>query len=237
MMISHLDFLENLLLAALLGSLIGVERQWRQRIAGLRTNSLVAAGSGLFVLLSQMIPTGGDQSRIASYVVSGVGFLGAGVIMKDGASIRGLNTAATLWCSAAVGALAGFGLRVEATIGAVAVIAIHLMLRPCAQVINRRSVRRADEDVRYRVRIVCRDEVEPSIRLAILQGVSGTSVHLQSLQSLDLNGGTHTMEVSAELDSQRRQDHVLEKIVSRMSLERGVTTASWRVRRSGEELE
>ena len=106
--ITEVTFIENFALAIVLGSLIGIERQWRQRLAGLRTNSLVAAGSSLFVLMSQMIPSGEDQSRIAAYVISGVGFLGAGVIMKDGASVRGINTAATLWCSAAVGSLAGF---------------------------------------------------------------------------------------------------------------------------------
>jgi putative Mg2+ transporter-C (MgtC) family protein len=234
-MLSHLDFAANLLLAIFLGSLIGVERQWRQRLAGLRTNSLVSSGACLFVLLSQMIPTNGDQSRIASYVVSGVGFLGAGVIMKDGGSIRGLNTAATLWCSAAVGALAGFGLRVEAVMGAVAVICMHLVLRPMAQLVNRQNVEATEEDIRYQVRIVCTDESESHIRSIILQTVSGSALVLRSLQSVDLNGGTQKIEVSAELECSTKQNQQLENLVSRLSLEKGVSAAAWTMRSSGEE--
>ena len=234
-MISHAIFIENLLLAVVLGSVIGVERQWRQRLAGLRTNSLVSAGASLFVLLSQMIPTNGDQSRIASYVVSGVGFLGAGVIMKDGGSIRGLNTAATLWCSAAVGALSGFGFRVEATVGALAVVGMHLCLRPLAQIINRQKIQSIDEEIHYRVKIVCREENESNIRFHILQAVNLTSLVLQSIQSVDLNGGSQKVEVSADLESHKKQDHLLEQIVSRLSLEKGVSIAAWKARSNSED--
>jgi len=85
-----------------LGAVIGVERQYRARMAGLRTNALVAAGATLFVLLSAHGFHGqsADPTRVAAQIVSGIGFLGAGVIMREGLSVRGLNTAATLWCSA-----------------------------------------------------------------------------------------------------------------------------------------
>ena len=84
------------------GATIGFERQWRNRLAGLRTNTLVALGASTFVLLDQLISGEGGSTRVAAQVVSGIGFLGAGVIFKEGLSVRGLNTAATLWCSAAV---------------------------------------------------------------------------------------------------------------------------------------
>lgn len=235
-MISHPIFLENLAVAVVLGGVIGIERQWRQRLAGLRTNSLVAAGSALFVLLSQMIPNGGDLSRIASYVVSGVGFLGAGVIMKEGSSIRGLNTAATLWCSAAVGALAGFGMHFEAVFGALAVLGVHVLLRPFARLINRHSVTAVDEEKHYRVRIVCREDHEVHIRFLILQAVGSVPLVLQSLQSIDLNDGTQKVAVTADLDSSRKQDQLLEQIVSRLSLEMGVSAAAWASRTTGEAL-
>src|ERR1700730_9527820 len=95
-----------------LGTVIGFERQYRARMAGLRTNALVAVGATLFVLLSANGFSGAtaDPTRVAAQIVSGIGFLGAGVIMRDGLNVRGLNTAATLWCSAAVGALAGAGM-------------------------------------------------------------------------------------------------------------------------------
>jgi putative Mg2+ transporter-C (MgtC) family protein len=235
-MLSHSQFLENLLLAVVLGSAIGIERQWRQRLAGLRTNSLVAAGSSLFVLCSQMIPTGGDQSRMASYVISGVGFLGAGVIMKDGGSIRGLNTAATLWCSSAVGALAGFGLHFEATVGAASVLAMHLCLRPFAQAINRQNTNSTETEIHYQIKIVCKEEVESQIRYLVIQAASNTKLILQSIQSVDMNGGSQKVEIVADLDSSSKQDLVLEQVVSRLSLERGVSVAAWKIKGHGEEV-
>src|SRR6202046_4896013 len=96
--------------ALLLGTCVGLERQWRQRMAGTRTNTLVAAGASAFVMCGFLVRDASrGEAQIVSYVVSGVGFLGAGVIFKDGGSVRGLNTAATIWCSAAIGAIAGLG--------------------------------------------------------------------------------------------------------------------------------
>jgi putative Mg2+ transporter-C (MgtC) family protein len=99
-----------LVVAFVCGSIIGLERQIRQRTAGLRTNTLVAVGAAVFVDLAMRVSGADGATRVISYVVSGVGFLGAGAIMKEGANITGLNTAATLWGSAAVGACAGAGL-------------------------------------------------------------------------------------------------------------------------------
>lgn len=95
--LAFLDTVLSLVLAFALGTLIGAERQYRQRTAGLRTNVLVALGAAAFVDLGMRL-TGGDGAvRVTAYVVSGVGFLDAGVIMKEGMNVRGLNTAATLW--------------------------------------------------------------------------------------------------------------------------------------------
>lgn len=138
------QFYINLGVALALGAVIGLERQWRHRMAGMRTNALVAAGSALFALLSQEIMADGDHQRIAAQVVSGVGFLGAGVIMRDGLSVRGLNTAATLWCAAAVGLLAGFGCLSKAAIGAIAILAANLVLRPIAHKMNSGNVEKLE---------------------------------------------------------------------------------------------
>src|SRR6195952_785151 len=83
--------------AFVLGGMIGFERQYRQRTAGLRTNVLVAVGAAVFVDLAGQVNGSAGTSQVIAYVVSGVGFLGAGTIMKDGMNIQGLNTAATLW--------------------------------------------------------------------------------------------------------------------------------------------
>ena len=103
--------------ALALGTVIGLERQWRQHPAGLRTNALVAIGAALFVSLSRLVPGDASPTRVAAYVVSGVGFLGGGVILKEGANVRGITTAATLWCSAAVGTLTGMGFGLHAAVG------------------------------------------------------------------------------------------------------------------------
>jgi putative Mg2+ transporter-C (MgtC) family protein len=97
-----IQFIIRLALAQLLGAAIGVERQWHQRMAGLRTNALVSTGAAMFVMLGSMIPGESSPTRVVSYVVSGIGFLGGGVILREGFTVRGLNTAATLWCAAAV---------------------------------------------------------------------------------------------------------------------------------------
>ena len=118
------EFFGRAAIALALGALIGIERQWRQRMAGLRTNALVALGSALFELFDVLLSgtPGTDPTRIAAYVVSGIGFLGAGVILRDGINVRGINTAATIWCSAAVGVLAGAGFVIEAAMAAGLVI-------------------------------------------------------------------------------------------------------------------
>jgi putative Mg2+ transporter-C (MgtC) family protein len=131
-------FLTRLGIAALLGIAIGFERQWRQRAAGLHTSSLVSIGAALFALLDGVLGAG-DTTRIVAGVVTGVGFLAGGVILRSGANVSGLNTAATIWATAAVGALAGFGFFREAGAGAFGIIFLNLTLQPLANFIDART--------------------------------------------------------------------------------------------------
>lgn len=219
----------NLVAAVLLGSLIGFERQWRQRLAGLRTNTLVALGSASFVVFSTLF--GGDEvspTRVAAQVVSGVGFIGAGIIFREGFNVRGLNTAATLWCAAAVGVLAGAGALVYAAIVAVLVVLVNLLLRPLAAKINRQPMDTAELPAGYAVTIVCRGEQEAHIRALLLQGVASGGLHLRSLDSENIEE-SERVEVSAELSADTRADKTLEQIVGRLSLEPAVTAARWRI--------
>ena len=128
-------FLNRLLCALLGGVLIGIERQLRKRNAGLAVNALVSVGACLFILLSESViaaavqsggPVNNDNLRVLSQVVTGVGFLGAGVIMKDGLNIHGLNSAATVWCSAAVGCMCGYGLWIQSGIAVLVILFINL---------------------------------------------------------------------------------------------------------------
>jgi len=124
--------------ALIAGIIIGTQRELKQRQAGLTTNSLVAVGACLFILLSESVimsamasggPVNNDNLRVLSQVVTGIGFLGAGVIMKDGVTIHGLSSAATIWCSAAVGCICGYGLWKEALIAVAVIILINWGLK------------------------------------------------------------------------------------------------------------
>jgi putative Mg2+ transporter-C (MgtC) family protein len=222
------DFLIRLALAQFLGAVIGVERQWRQRMAGLRTNALVATGAALFVMLGYMIPGEQSPTRVISYVVSGIGFLGGGVILREGFTVRGLNTAATLWCAAAVGCLAGWGFLPEASIGAASIIAGNVLLRPLAMKINRQPLQNTEVETHYTCSIVCRSEDEAHVRALLLYSVDNGAMSLRALNSEDLDS-SHKVQVRADLIMSDRNDVLLEQVVSRLSLEPGVSAVKWQV--------
>src|SRR5580698_2081223 len=163
----------NLFVAACLGAAIGLERQWRQRLAGLRTNTLVALGAAIFVTYSRVVFDDQGAARMAAQVVSGIGFLGAGVIFKEGLNVRGLNTAATLWCSAAVGLLAGEGMGLYGLMAAVLVIGANTVLRPVVRAINRQPIDTTEEEQHYLISIDCRAAQATDIRSQLVQAVAG----------------------------------------------------------------
>ncbi len=156
----YLSFLYELIICFLLSFLIGFERQYRRRSIGLRTIILVSIGSFLFVTFQKSFP-GSDMNRIAAQVVAGIGFLGAGVIIKDDKGVKGLTTAATLWCSAAIGILCGANLLIEAAIGTVVILFINIILR---QVDNRINMISGHENYDiYYFRIECDTEKEQEL--------------------------------------------------------------------------
>jgi putative Mg2+ transporter-C (MgtC) family protein len=215
-------------LAVILGAFIGAERQWRQRMAGLRTNALVAAGAAMFVMLTALTArTADDSFRIAAQVVSGIGFLGAGVILRHGISVTGLNTAATLWCSAAIGTLAGYGMYSAAVTGAIAVIAVNVGLRPIGRALNRRTGA-SEVEITYLFRIGTRADQGAHMRAILLHSLSGQPLLLKSLKSDDVEH-TDKVEIQAVLTGTGQQNLLLEDIVSRLSLEPGVSGVSWEI--------
>lgn len=210
-----------------LGGLIGFERQWRQRLAGLRTNTLVALGAAIFVLFAGFFPGEASPTRVAAQVVSGIGFLGAGIIFKEGLNVRGLNTAATLWCSAAIGVLCGAGFYPQAVIATAFVISVNLVLRPVVRMIDRNPASMNDADVAYQIAIVCHGEAEAHVRALLLRDL-GTLLHIQDLESSNIED-SNRVEVTATVRADTRQDRTLEQIVGRLSLEPLVTAARWRL--------
>jgi len=222
-------FAVRLIVAFVLGALVGAERQWRQRIAGLRTNCLVALGAAMFVMMGGLIGgEDGSQGRVAAYVVSGIGFIGGGVILKEGFSIRGLNTAATLWCTAAIGTLAGLGHTTLSSLGTLAVLIANVFLRSVAQRINGTAVEAPEEVVLYLFECICRTRDEAHIRALLLQNIAPTPLLLYALHSED-EEGANRVKVRAHAKSIGRRDELLEQIVTRLSLEPGVTAIRWEI--------
>ncbi len=157
-------------------------------------------------------------------MVSGIGFLGAGVILRDGIHVRGINTAATIWCSAAIGVLAGAGYLPAAAL----ILTAHLALRPLAQRVDRLPAT-ADTEIQttYQFRAVTRAADEAHIRTLLVRELTGDDFTLHSVQSHDLNNGTGQVEVTAELQAHGRDDLALENAVSRLSLEPSFSSVTW----------
>ena len=224
-----LDFLFRLGAALLMGACVGLERQWRQRMAGTRTNALVAAGAAAFAMCGSLI--GFDpsaQGRIVSYVVSGVGFLGAGVIFKDGVNVRGLNTAATVWCSAAIGALCGLSALNLALVLATAVLFANMVLRPLAYRLHPVLPEAAPAETRYEIRLACRLSVAAHIRALLLSSINSLPVTLHSIHGEQDDDSDQT-HLRAELTTAGLDNEAVEQVVMRLSMEDGLTSLSWSI--------
>ncbi|MFN4286191.1 MAG: MgtC/SapB family protein [Lacibacter sp.] len=230
------EFIVRLGVALGLGIAIGMERQWRQKSAGLRTNTLVALGAAAFTLISFSLTATepgvyrGDATRIIGQIITGIGFLGAGVIMRDGFNVQGLNTAATIWCSAAVGALAGVGLLIEAAIVAVAVMLTHILLRPLGmRLSNLPFYKEENSTYVYCITIRCREQVENHLRILVLNAIKKDAhLQLRSLKSSD-NGNPAYTYIEATITARGKHDAAMEQLAARITMEYGVTQVSWEV--------
>lgn len=214
----------RLLLALLLGALIGIERQWRQRAAGLRTNTLVCFGAAAFVDLGLTIAPGTTQ--VIAYVVSGVGFLGAGAIMKDGGSVRGLNTAATLWCSAAVGACAGAGQMLDAVFVTGLLVGINVVLRPLSRYIDRRSLAALDAHALYRIRLICDAEHQTDAELLLTRAIASGSLKLRTLHAEAVEETDNSI-VLAVLESSTRDAALLNALTEELRVFSWIDSVDW----------
>ncbi len=223
-------FLHTLLalaVAFVLGTGIGFERQWRQRNAGLRTNVLVAVGAAAFSDLGLRLTGTEGAVRIIAYVVSGIGFLGAGVILKDGASIRGLNTAATLWCSASVGTFAGAGLPAEAVAVTAFVLAGNTLLRPLVNWVNRRPINEGTTEARYRVHATCDRSNVSSVRDLLDEVLSGAHYPIREIEAV--SESEDQVELAATLVPTTADPAELDQVVTKLEGSSLVRSATWTV--------
>ncbi len=225
-----LEFLIRIIFAFLLGGAIGFERQQRQRMAGVRTNVLVSLGAFLFITLSTMIEGEGSPTRMAAQVVSGIGFLGAGVIIRQGTNIRGLNTAATLWCAAAIGVLTGFGFIAEAVVGTLFILFANIYLRLFLKKINLPSTTQEEEqeEIHYRIKVRCKEEVEFQVRSLLIDLMAKEDLLLSYLKSEDQEEDPGDVKIFADIVAFEKSHKEIEEIVGKLSLENHVTSVGWK---------
>ncbi|WP_447984685.1 MgtC/SapB family protein [Nitrospira sp. Nam74] len=221
---SLLDTLLSIATAFVLGGLIGLERQYRQRTAGLRTNVLVAVGAAVFVDTANRLHGHDGAVHVMAYVVSGIGFLGAGVIMREGGNVRGLNTAATLWGSAAIGACAGADLILEAAAGTGFVLAANTFLRPIVHAINREPLDTSVE-VTNVVYVIAHYERQKEA-LALLEAELKRSNH--PMENLHVHAfGHEEVEMEATLAATSVDREELDAVVRRLAASPLISQAFW----------
>ena len=211
--------------AFVFGALIGIERQWRQRNAGLRTNVLVALGAAAFAEIGLRLLGAEGATRIVAYVVSGIGFLGAGVILKDGANIVGLNTAATLWCSAAVGAFAGSGMSGEAAVLTALVLAGNTLLRPLVNWINRRPISPDVTEAEYKVHAVCDPDAGSDVRDLLDAELARAGLPIREVEILSETDDR--IELAAVLVPADVTTRELDQVVSALERSPLIRDATW----------
>ncbi len=165
------DFVIALGAALGLGLIIGFERQWGQHPSGLRTNALVCAGAAIYVLMGRVLGGGADSGKVAAQVVTGIGFLGGGVILREGLTVRGLTSAATLWCTAAIGTLCGAGLPVDATVATAVILITNMLFNPVSRWIDYRAVQRGAVEASYRLKVLCTMSEAPRVYHRLTQEV------------------------------------------------------------------
>lgn len=203
-------FLIRIIMSFLFSLLIGLERQVRGRAIGIRTNVLVSIGSFLFVSFS-FLSDGGDISRIAAQVVSGIGFLGAGVILKDGLNIKGLNTAATMWCDASIGILCAGGFLIEAAMGTFLILFSNIVLRFFT---NRFSCRRT-KNYYYELIILCAVEDEASVKSLIIQSLNKNEINLTSIVN---KKDKNNKEIFVGLVTNSDSNYIIDNLINKLTI-------------------
>jgi putative Mg2+ transporter-C (MgtC) family protein len=220
-----LEFALKVAIAFVLATAIGAERQYRQRSAGLRTNVLVAIGAASFVSLGLRLNGQAGASQIAAYVVSGIGFLGAGVIMKEGSHVWGLNTAATLWCSAAVGALCGVDLAAEAGVLTIAILAGNTLLRPLVDRINRAPMDERSAEATYEVHVLTQAEHVGEVRDLLAEQLERANYPIKEIEVSE--HGDDITELAATLVSTAVDPTEMDAVISALEASPLVSHATW----------
>lgn len=220
-MSNYIEFLLQTLICFLLSSCIGIERQFRRRLVGLRTIILVSMGSFLFVRFSYAFP-GSDMTRVAAQIVAGIGFLGAGVIIKDNKSVKGLTTAATLWCAAAIGILCSANLLFEAAVGTLIVLFTNIVLRTVNSKINKLS-----GNINYNMynfTIVCEENTEKEVLKTIKNIAKKHESLINNIITNEIENGNIKIQLS--LIDNSSNDSVSNDIMQSLAGRKDITSIS-----------
>lgn len=215
----------NLALALFCGALIGSERQVRQRMAGLRTNALVALSAAAFVVFSALYPNEVSPTRVAAQVVSGIGFLGAGIIFRHGFTIHGLNTAATLWCSAAVGMMAGTGAWYFAIMMTGFVIFVNLGLRPLVKWLKRTTRAGVPLTQEFKILLKCSEDTESEARMSVLKALAQNDIRIVGFEKGDIADGARSIAVIVSMED--HPEDLQHKVVAPLMLEPSIHSIEW----------
>ncbi|MGA7807601.1 MgtC/SapB family protein [Bradyrhizobium sp.] len=221
------DTLVSLSVAFVLGTLIGAERQYRQRSAGLRTNVLVSVGAAAFVDLANHLAGADGSVRVIAYVVSGIGFLGAGAIMKEGMNVRGLNTAATLWASAAVGSCAGADMVAQSAALTVFVLAGNTLLRPLVNAIDRIPLSEQSSEATYQ--IVVTTDATHAAEVRDFLGERLEAANYPVRETKVVYRSNDNVEIAAMLVSLAVEPQEIDAVIAELSKQQGVSYATWNV--------
>ncbi|MEO7174803.1 MAG: MgtC/SapB family protein, partial [Saprospiraceae bacterium] len=199
------------------------------KLAGVRTNSLVSIGSALFVLAAlQVSDNSVDSVRVIAQIASGIGFLGAGVIFKEGLSVSGINTAATIWCTGAIGALCGSGLIAEAAVGSGVVVVVHLLGRPLSKIFLKWIGSKYEYlEIQYEVHIICDSDVEMSIQTKLLQMIEVNKAYMITQFNINDSPSDDKTELHLTFHSPKSNNEDVKKIAAKMQAETGVQQVRW----------
>ena len=219
------DTAVSLSTAFILGGLIGLERQYRQRTAGLRTNILVAIGAAIFVDAANRLAGHEGAVHVMAYVVSGIGFLGAGVIMREEGNVRGINTAATLWASGAVGACAGADLILEASLATAFILAANTLLRPVVSFINKQPLDTQAVEVTNSVYIITPKHAQKHALKQFIKTLEDAGFQTQDIEVHQF--GNDDVEIQAVLTASAVDGDEMDQLIEKIASQDFVTQAFW----------
>lgn len=229
-------FVLHMVVAGVLGGIVGLERQWSRHQAGILTTLIVSLGSYAFTAFGYLLSDASvDLTRIAAQVVSGIGFLGAGVILREGGNVRGLNTAATVWASASIGILCCLNNLTYACLIAASIILFHLILHPVSDFLAQKrkyekSEKKKNVETYYKISVSCPEEYELEIRKSIMSIIKNEpDALLHNMESTNDTDQKGIKKIRAYITTKKDNDTLIESIIMKVGKNEEIISAGWKI--------